>query len=161
MRQVFERKKSASQPVLSKSTWTLESKTCVFPENCTIHHLNLEHFTALSLKMPSRLFLSFTVFSGDESTRSRTQEHRSWLCSEQSTVVAIVCIVVLTPVQQAADKYLSFPSQPLTVGIKIDADGFLKSLCQKEKKASHPYLNTHKSVLNVQHLIHWFTKGIY
>lgn len=83
---------SASQPVLSKSACTLESKTCVFHENCTIHHLNLEHFTALSLKMLSRLFLSFPVLTGDDSVRSRTQELP--LCSEQNPVAAVVCIVV-------------------------------------------------------------------
>lgn len=75
------KEKSAPQSLLSKSACTLESKTIAFHENCTIYHLNLEHFAALNLKMLLRLFLSFSILTGDDSARSRTQELRSCLCS--------------------------------------------------------------------------------
>ena len=81
----------------------------VFHENCIIHHLNLKHFTDLNLKMLSELFLSFTVLIGDVKTTAlgagpRNPDSCLFVLSLPNMQQFI--ILVLTSVQQAADKYL-------------------------------------------------------
>lgn len=95
--------------MLDKYICNVETKTQVFHTNCIIHHLNLTHFTDLNLKTLSKLFLSATVLIGDVEMTvlgagSRNPDICLFVLSLPNTWQFI--IVLLIPVQQAADKYL-------------------------------------------------------
>jgi len=79
--------------------------------------------------MLSKLLLSFAVLPGDvKRTASGAGPRNPASCLSVPSLPNVQqrIIVVLTSVQQAADKYLQFPSRSLTVRIKIGTGEFLK-----------------------------------
>lgn len=81
----------------------------VFHENYIIHHLNLKHFTDVNLKTLSKLFLSFAVLIGGVKMTALgvgPMNPDSCLFVLSLPNMHQFIIVVLIPVQQAADNYL-------------------------------------------------------